>query len=121
MTEYTKGDVVTLKSGSVWLVRDARPHSDGSGRIVVGLVEPDHLNHGTAFSADNLDNAAAEHRRGPLPEERFTTSVRDEGTYVYDVIKQTYVLHGARFDEASAARRAGELNAEWQQQVLSQF
>lgn len=121
MIDYTKGDVLTLKSGDVWLVRDARPSQDDPDRTVVGLVDPDHLNHGTAFYADALyrENLVVLHRRGPLPEERYTTSVRDDGSYVYDVIKQAYVV--GRFDLANAERRIGELNAEWQREVVSQF
>lgn len=120
MTDYEQGDVLTLRSGNVWIVRDVRSTDD---RISVGLMDPDDPNHGTAFYADRLyyENLVVLHRRGSLPQERYTTSVRDQGCFVYDAVKQVLALGGRRFDETTANLRAGELNAEWQQRVLTRI
>jgi len=53
MTTYTPGQVLTLTSGRTWKVRNVG-HSD-DGHIVVGLVNPENPNHGTAFRAEVLD------------------------------------------------------------------
>jgi hypothetical protein len=120
MITYTKGDVVQLRSGDVWIVRDARPNGESPARLVVGLVDPDHLNHGTGFYGDALDQVVVDHRRGPLPDERYVTSSNEPGTwYVRDEVKQRFLVE--RFDQQSAERRTDELNDAWRQQVLARI
>lgn len=67
--EFRVGEILTLRGGDTWRVRDV--HANSAGRIGVGLVNPFNPNHGTSFYADALPGCLAE-RPAPPP---LTTTV----------------------------------------------
>lgn len=54
MSTYTPEQIVTLTSGRTWKVARVFRSEDGH-TVVVGLVDPENPNHGTAFRAEVLD------------------------------------------------------------------
>lgn len=62
---YRVGELLTLRSGAQWRVKDVYPHDDGNSGV--GLVNPLNPNHGTAFYADVLDTLVLTEAEMALP------------------------------------------------------
>lgn len=95
---YRVGELLTLRSGAQWRVRNVYPHDDGNPGV--GLVNPSNPNHGTAFYADVLDTlVVAEPARPTYPESgdypvgNYEVSARRDDNDVPEVM-----VSGVRFN-----------------------
>ncbi|MEV4604822.1 hypothetical protein AB0K15_46665 [Amycolatopsis sp. NPDC049253] len=106
---YRVGELLTLRSGTTWRVRDL--HVAENGRPGVGLVNPDNRHHGTSFYADVLDELVVE----CLP------SVADAAAriaaYLAELDRRAgsnldpELIHSLGLDDDAAALRASDLRA----------
>lgn len=80
MSDYTRDEILTLRSGAVWKVSSVNTVTEGdSPRVSVGLVNPENPNHGTAFFADVLDTIVIHRNAEPALADRMAMDLFSHG------------------------------------------